>query len=357
MTGSSSVKSERLEVEEMGVNPDFTVRSRESKLLAARSGALIYAGAGLLSLIESRIPGGPHLSPFPGVAALAFALVIALVGTRLPVPALAALGPIGAALIADSLATTHGPTDGAVLYIWPVLWEAYFFGRRGAIGIVLWVGLVHGLALLSMPPGVGYLDRWLDVMAAVAVVATVVELLATRNRRLLERLAREARVDNLTGLLNRRGFAERAALELARARRELTPLGLVSFDLDHFKVVNDEWGHDVGDRVLVATARTFESQMREVDVLARMGGEEFVVLLPGSEAAAAGALAERVRESLSVAGNPDMPPITVSAGVAAARAPADLEQLLKEADRALYAAKGSGRNRTVVVDHEGLSPG
>lgn len=193
------------------MNPSFAVRSHESKLLAARSGALIFAGAGVLSLIESRISGGPHISLLPGFAALAFAALVALFGARLPVSVLAALGSIGAALIADSLGTTHGP----ILYIWPVLWEAYFFGRRGAIGIVLWVGLVHGLALLSMPAGVGYFDRWLDVMASIGVVATVVELLAMRNRRLLERLAREARVDNLTGLLNRRGFAERAAVELA----------------------------------------------------------------------------------------------------------------------------------------------
>ncbi len=125
----------------------------ETRLLAARSGALIFAGAGLLSLVESRIPGGPHLSLVPGLAALLFAAAIAAFGPRLPVAALTALGPVGAALIADSLATTHGPTDGAVLYIWPVLWETYFFGRRGAVGIVVWIGLVHGLALLSLPGG------------------------------------------------------------------------------------------------------------------------------------------------------------------------------------------------------------
>jgi diguanylate cyclase (GGDEF)-like protein len=335
------------------VNPNFAVRSRQSKLLAARSGALIFAGAGILSLVESAIPGGPHIDLLPAIAAIAFAAVVALFGERAPVPLLAALGPVGAALIADALATTHGPTDGAILYIWPVLWEAYFFGRRGAIGIVAWVGVVHGLALLSLPAGVGYFDRWLDVIVSITVVATVVELLAMRNRRLLERLAREAGVDNLTGLLNRRGFGERAEVELARARRELTPLGLVSFDLDHFKVVNDEWGHDVGDRVLVATARAFESQVREVDILARMGGEEFVVLLPGGEIAEARALAERVRESLLVARHPEMPQVTVSAGVAAARAPGELEQLLKAADRALYAAKDSGRNRTVVSERSG----
>ncbi len=188
------------------------------------------------------------------------------------------------------------------------------------------------------------------MIASIAVVATVVELLMIRNQRLLGRLAQEARADNLTGLLNRRGFGERAAIELARSKREHAPLGLVSFDLDNFKVVNDEWGHDVGDRVLIATARSFESELREIDVLARMGGEEFVALLPGAEIAEAESLAERIREALFVAHHPDLPRVTVSAGVASARAPEDIEHLLKAADRALYAAKGSGRNRTVVVD-------
>ena len=275
------------------MDPSSGIRPDQDKLLAARSGALIYAGAGLLSLVESRIPGGPHLAPLPGLVALGFAVLIFRFAARLPWGALAALGPIGAALIADALATTHGPTDGAVLYVWPVLWEAYFFGRRGAIGIVFWVGLVHGVALISMPPGVGYFDRWLDVMVSTALVATVVELLSMRSRRLLESLAREARVDNLTGLLNRRGFGERAAVELARSQRQRSWLGLVSFDLDHFKVVNDEWGHGVGDRVLAATARGLDSQGRGGDLLAGMGGEEFGVLLPGAEVAEAEALAER----------------------------------------------------------------
>jgi diguanylate cyclase (GGDEF)-like protein len=261
---------------------------------------------------------------------------------------LATLGPIGATMIAVALATTDGPGDGALLYIWPILWEAYFFGRRGAVAIVAWVGLVQGIALLELPAGDGYFDRWLDVMVSIGVVAVVIDLFSSRILTLLGRLDGEARVDNLTGLLNRRGFAERAEVELARARRHRSALGLVSFDLDHFKAVNDEFGHDVGDEVLVLAARLIGAETRPEDVVARMGGEEFVALLPDGGLGEAESLAERVRGSLARSSRPGLPRVTICAGVSAVIAPDDVELLLKAADRALYAAKRGGRNRTGV---------
>jgi diguanylate cyclase (GGDEF)-like protein len=319
---------------------------------AVFSAAIIFAAAGVLNLVEELTPGGPTIEPTTGAAAIAIGLLIAALGQKLPTAVLALLGPLGTAMIAYAVATSDGPGDGAILYVWPVLWESYFFGRRGAIGIVVCVAVAHGLALLSMSQGLGYWDRWQDVVVSVGVTATVVAVLAGRNRRLIERLTQEARVDNLTGLLNRRGFAECAAAELVRARRDGSSLALVSFDLDNFKVVNDEWGHQIGDRVLVAVSRLIESHLREVDVLARVGGEEFLALLPDTDVDAGQLVAERVRSSLVEWRGPDpgLPKVTVSAGVAAAAAPADIEQLLKAADRGLYAAKGSGRNRTVVAE-------
>ena len=331
-------------------SPDFGDES--FRRTAVYSAALIYLAAGALNLVEELTPGGPAIEPTTGAAAIAIGLLIAAVGQKLPTAVLALIGPLGTAIIAFAVATSDGPGDGAILYVWPVLWESYFFGRRGAIGIVVCVAVAHGLALLSMPHGLGYWDRWQDVVVSVGVTATVVAVLAGRNRRLVERLTQEARVDGLTGLLNRRGFAECAAAELARARRDGSSLALVSFDLDNFKVVNDEWGHQVGDRVLVAVSRLVESHLREVDVLARMGGEEFLALLPGTDVDSAQLVAERVRSALAEWRDPgaELPKVTVSAGVAAASAPADIEQLLKAADRGLYAAKGSGRNRTVVAE-------
>jgi predicted signal transduction protein with EAL and GGDEF domain len=231
--------------------------------------------------VEGAIPGGPALSLIPALAAMVLVALIVAVGPRLPESALAALGPIGAALIAYAIATTPtGQGDGVLLYIWPVLWVAYFFGRRASVVIVVWIGVVQGAALIHLN---GVLDRWIDLVVSVGIVAVVVQVLSERNDRLVARLAAEARVDKLTGVLNRRGFEERAAIEVERARREGYSVGVASFDIDYFKRVNDEWGHDAGDRVLERLGAVFRTESRTVDIVGRLGGEEFVALLPGSD--------------------------------------------------------------------------
>jgi diguanylate cyclase (GGDEF)-like protein len=197
--------------------------------------------------------------------------------------------------------------------------------------------------------GRGDVDRWIDVMVSVSVVAAVVLVLTNRNDELLARLADEARTDPLTGLLNRRGFDEHALVELAHARRERHSVALASIDIDHFKHVNDEWGHDIGDRVLARLGTILAAQSRDIDVVARVGGEEFVVLMPGCEASDAAAFTDRVRRSLAAADDSELPTVRVSAGVTAATAPADIAPLLRRADSALYEAKRAGRDRTVTT--------
>jgi len=138
----------------------------------AYTAAAMYGGAVVVNLLEGAVPGGPALTLVPGFAALGFVGLLLAVGPRLPRPALFALGPIGAALIAYALATTPpDQNDGALLYVWPVLWVTYFFGRRGAVFIVAWVAAVHGIAMIAMEDGV--FDRWMDVAVSVAVVAVV----------------------------------------------------------------------------------------------------------------------------------------------------------------------------------------
>ena len=319
-----------------------------NKRLMAYSAAVMYAGATLIDAVESAVPGGQTFSLVPGVGAFLLAVLLVIFGWRLPMVALFALGPIGVAGIALALGTTSGTTDGAILYSWPVLWEAYFFGRRGTILIIASVGIAHGLALIAMPHDAGNLDRWIDVMASVTVIGTVVEFLASRNRRLIRRISEEARVDDLTGLLNRRGFEERAQVELAWARREAISLAVVCFDLDSFKSVNDEFGHGVGDLVLVRFADGFRRESRQVDVAARIGGEEFVALLPDTDLDEAYLFAERVRMAFEQTAPGGAPRVTASAGAATEMAPQQLEPLLKAADMALYAAKAQGRDRTVL---------
>jgi diguanylate cyclase (GGDEF)-like protein len=332
-----------------GVHPQLPSDGLARKRQMAISAAGIFAGCMVLNLIEAAIPSGPSLSLLPGIGALGFAVVLWAIGDRLPLAALACLGPVGAALIALAVGTTDGPTDGAILYIWPVLWEAYWFGRRGAIAIVACVALFHGLALLHLSAYDGYFDRWIDVVASVGLAAAAVDLLAARNRRLVAALVAEARLDKLTGLLNRRGFIERADVELSRAQRQTSRLAIASFDLDHFKQVNDRFGHEVGDLVLTRVARLLRAEMREADVLARMGGEEFVALLPGERADEAATLAERVRERLAAEDDRELPAVTVTAGVASMLAPSSLDELLRVADQALYEAKFAGRDRIVVA--------
>ncbi|HYB23220.1 MAG TPA: GGDEF domain-containing protein, partial [Solirubrobacteraceae bacterium] len=268
-------------------------RLRVNRALMAYTAAAMYGGAAFDAALEGVLPGDPSFAVVPALVAAAVAVVLVLGGPRLPRWGLAPLGAIGVVLIACSLAATTGAGDGAMLYMWPVLWTTFFFGRRGAVSIVACVGVAHAITLLVLPGSSSYPGRWVDVMVSVSVVAAVALTLVRHNDLLLSRLAGEARTDALTGLLNRRGFRERAALELARARREAQPVAVATFDVDHFKRVNDRWGHEVGDRVLARTCMLLAAQTRDIDVLARFGGEEFVALLPGCDSADAEAFTER----------------------------------------------------------------
>jgi diguanylate cyclase (GGDEF)-like protein len=330
---------------------------RMDKALSAYSAAAMYGAAACLNLFEALFGASPATS-VPGFAALAVAGSLVLAGSRLPRWVLAPLGPMGVALIAYAQATSPGAGDGAVLYVWPVLWTAFFFGLPGAIAIVLCVGVAHGVAVLNLPTVSSYFGRWVDVMVSVSVVATVVELLARRNETLLARLAREARTDKLTGLLNRRGLQERATVELARVGREGASMAVASLDVDYFKRINDEWGHDVGDQVLARLGVVLSDNARKVDVIARVGGEEFVALLPWADSADAVAFTQRVRLALAAPDHTALPTVRISAGVISEVAPSELEPLLLAADSALYAAKRAGRDRTLIYEPEeaALSP-
>jgi diguanylate cyclase (GGDEF)-like protein len=325
---------------------------RMDKALLVRTAAAMYGAAACLNLLEALFAPGSPTSVVPGFIALAVAGSLVIAGPRLPRWGLAPLGAIGVVLIAYAQATSPGGGDGAVLYMWPVLWTAFFFGVRGAVAIVLCVGVAHGVAVLSLPPADSYFTRWVDVMVSVSVIATVVELLARRNETLLAWLAREARTDKLTGLLNRRGLQERAPIELARVRREGTSIAAASLDVDYFKRINDEWGHDVGDQVLARVGAVLTDNVRQVDVIARVGGEEFVALLPGGDSADAVAFTERVRVALAAPDHTGLPTVRISAGVISEVAPNGLELLLLAADSALYAAKRAGRNRTLIHEPE-----
>jgi diguanylate cyclase (GGDEF)-like protein len=175
-------------------------------------------------------------------------------------------------------------------------------------------------------------------------------------------LVAASRIDTKTGLLNAGTWEREAGAEVARAVRTSTPLALALVDIDHFKAVNDAYGHLTGDKALQAIARTFRMFLREYDLVGRFGGEEFAFLLPQTKALDAYRIAERIREHfaqtpLDVAGSPGQGQVrvTVSMGVAALgtdwhiRIGGQLTDLLAAADRALYQAKRAGRNQVCLI--------
>lgn len=170
------------------------------------------------------------------------------------------------------------------------------------------------------------------------------------------RLHEETRLDSLTGLHNRRAFEEMIQHEVQIAARDNTPLTLLMMDLDHFKQLNDTWGHALGDRAL----RTFGGVLLTVtgtrDAVARLGGEEFAILLPGRSARSALSLAERLRatvEGLRLSEGEELVHFTVSVGLSSLQAgETGFEPMLRRADRALYKVKRSGRNRVLLADME-----
>ena len=174
--------------------------------------------------------------------------------------------------------------------------------------------------------------------------------LAYENARRRELLSAQARTDELTGLYNRRHFHERLATELARARRDATPVGLVLLDVDDFKRVNDHHGHPVGDQVLVGFAGVLRDHVRGGDVVCRTGGEEFAVVLPGADEAEAAQCAERLVAAVRERSWEAPEAITASAGVAVAHDTLHtVAGLFKAADECLLAAKAQGKDRVVLA--------
>jgi diguanylate cyclase (GGDEF)-like protein len=312
------------------------------------SAAAMFGGAGLLGVLETLTPGGPTFSLIPSFLAIALIPLIVLAPRYVPRRAFAALGPIGTVMLASAITDSRGLGDNAVMYVWPVLWTAHFFGRRATAVSVATVGVAHMGAIAAMPAEMAYFDRWLEVMVSVAIVAVVVRALTERSDNLVARLLSESRHDELTGALNRRGLHEQLALELQRIRRSAEPLAVIVLDVDHFKAINDQHGHGTGDLVLSHVAATIREHIREIDLVGRLGGDEFVIVLIETDAAGARAFTERLHRVLEDARG-DLPRISVSAGIVESAGDPDVLALLDAADRALYEAKRHGRGRVAVA--------
>lgn len=185
------------------------------------------------------------------------------------------------------------------------------------------------------------------IVAALAGASTL--RAQNRTRRMAEQLRLSATTDELTGLANRRAFLHALEIELARARRSGTPLSVAVADVDYFKRINDRYGHGGGDDVLRALARIAETTMRTGDLVGRLGGEEFAILMPDTDEIEARVACERLRAAVSGRkirlGSGEDVSLTLSTGVALLAAGDDRDRLVKRADGALYQAKEGGRDQ------------
>jgi diguanylate cyclase (GGDEF)-like protein len=168
-------------------------------------------------------------------------------------------------------------------------------------------------------------------------------------QRAVDRIGELAIRDELTGVFNRRFLMEALAREQSRAERLGTPFAVCLIDIDHFKSINDRHGHATGDGVLKEFARLVPPELRAIDVFGRFGGEEFLVILPGTDARGAHAYAERVRARTEASIFSGVPGVRITVGVAAYAGKEPVSALLARADKALYAGKDSGRNRVVTI--------
>jgi diguanylate cyclase (GGDEF)-like protein len=270
-----------------------------------------------------------------------------LVTTRDPPAWLLNVTPSFAAILicVPTAVDEHPGPLGPVLLTWPVVFAAYMLSVR-----VAWttMAVVAGAfaVLAAASRGVDGIVLWLEVVGAITVVCLMVIGLRRQADRLRAELAGLARTDPLTGLANRRGFDEALGRAHDAAVRDGTPLSLLTVDIDHFKAVNDTWGHPAGDAVLASLSTFLSHRVRSSDVVGRLGGEEFAILVPNCPADQALSRAQQLCDAVRVDSKTWDHPITISVGVATvpqdATTPTGLHQA---ADAALYRAKAAGRDR------------
>jgi diguanylate cyclase (GGDEF)-like protein len=257
----------------------------------------------------------------------------------------------GAILFTSAAVATANPLGPTPLYyVWPALNCGYFGSRRDArvAGVVMSSSFAVALVFahdVQVP-----IIMYTSVVSFFMIILLAVQYQARRTDAIVEELNVAAATDGLTGLLDRRAFSHAFQREIERARASGLSLSMIFFDLDHFKDVNDSFGHGAGDDALCAFARILERECSVTDLLARMGGEEFAVVLFDADANAAEEFAERTAMELSHWSSEHPPLLTTSAGVAVLSDEiATPSKMLTAADRALYAAKAAGRNRVIAA--------
>jgi diguanylate cyclase (GGDEF)-like protein len=319
--------------------------------LATTSATFALAGGGLIVLsmvlywIGARvfIHRSPSL-PWIGIALAAWlaSVVPGLNGDARTSLAVAVAITVG--LLVAAAAELWSGREESLVARWPLMATFLLHAVFMAAGVL---GIELGTIVADPNPPVGTWFGIIHFERLIFLVAGAVFMVVMARERSEMRTAREAHTDALTGIANRRAFLAAAAHALVPAQPERGPLALVAFDLDHFKAINDRYGHAVGDVVLRSFATTAAALLRTGDLFGRIGGEEFAVLLPGTGMDEAFVVADRIRHAFATSPRVHAGiaiEVSVCAGIASAE-DMDLEGLLEAADRALYAAKALGRNR------------
>ncbi|WP_374562503.1 GGDEF domain-containing protein [Ideonella sp.] len=335
--------------------------SRGAFWLMLRRIAVFAACVDLVYLVAFFALGMPVLALVNLLSAGMYAAAYALLGRRRNLPAVAlmwteVMGHAGACTILLGW-------DSGTHYFLLVFLPAVAVSRSpryaiAAMGFVLAAYLGLDAATQTIPvaypldPGPLMALRWLSITVVFVMFGYTARYYTQRVHEAEGRLYDLATVDPLSGLWNRRHFLQMAHAEIDRASRHGTPLALVLADIDHFKLVNDQHGHDTGDRVIQHVAGLMRHQARTGDLIGRWGGEEFVMLLPMTDGNGALELSERMRASVEQVACQHAGvtvPVTMSLGVCEVLPGQPLDHAFKNADAALYTAKNAGRNQVCVA--------
>jgi diguanylate cyclase (GGDEF)-like protein len=314
-----------------------------------RSQAWLYVGGGLILLAMLLAPDR-DTSDHRALVAIA----VGLLGLSVPLflwrrmPDWALIGFLATGIVSISLCVglLRPMVLTPVFYIWTFLLAAYHLSRWQIAAQYALMVVSYGAALAFLAEPQDRVNAFVTMTGIIAIVVVVILRLRERNERLVAKLRETATSDSLTGALNRGAFEEHLRAERARALRHGRPYSVAIIDVDHFKQVNDEHGHAAGDAALVRLAGLVRGNTRAGDVFARVGGEEFALLLTDTDLEQAAVLAEGLRGLVRRETAYDPVPLTVSIGVAAADAAGEADVMLA-ADRALYGAKRAGRDRVM----------
>ncbi len=322
--------------------------------LVAKVLAVLFAAGASLSALTVVLPHAAHMNELGMLLIVVDAYLVAAVlhtqAARLPAWTMQATLAWGSTLITGvAYFSGESPSPLVFFYLWVFLYASYFFTVRQAAAQIVYVGLVYGALLVARAPLSAVAAWWLVGMGTLLVGAIVIMAMRARVELLIARLYNAARTDPLTKLSNRRGFRELLDLDLERARRGGTAMAVLVGDLDNFKDVNDRSGHKVGDTTLQRVAGLLGEGKRQIDTAARVGGEEFALILPDTGRNGALALAERLRRAIEEELAGDSTPLTISFGLSVYPEHGETAAaLLHAADQALYGAKQGGGNRTVA---------